>query len=97
MNRKTLALMVSLACSTGSSVAGSSQHSGAESAEYCKGLVVGGLGSKQVSGMSRTELWKAWSYLIRSGALPQNTAANQLQAGLDQFQNATDAAAAAVY
>jgi hypothetical protein len=63
--------------------------------EYCKGLVVGGLGSHQVSGMSRTDLWLAWNYVIRSGALDQTAAASEFQAGLAQFQNAPDAASAA--
>jgi|GEM_PF-695351 len=62
--------------------------------EYCKGFVVGGLGSRQVSGMSRTDLWLAWSYVIRSGALAQTAAANEFQAGLEQFQNTPDAATA---
>ena len=62
--------------------------------EYCKGFVVGGLGSRLVSGMSRTDLWLAWNYVIRSGALDQTTAANEFQAGLAQFQDAPDAATA---
>ena len=62
--------------------------------EYCKGFVVGGLGSKQVEGMSRTDLWLAWSYVIRSGGLSQRTAQNEFQAGLEQFQTVADAAAA---
>jgi hypothetical protein len=66
-----------------------------QSPEYCKGFVVGGLGSKQLSGMSRTDLWLAWSYVIRSGALAQTAAANEFQAGLEQFQNAPDATTAA--
>ncbi len=63
--------------------------------EYCKGFVVGGLGSKQVSGMSRTDLWLAWNYVIRSGALDQTAASEQFHAGLAQFQDAPDTASAA--
>ncbi|MEZ5503423.1 MAG: hypothetical protein R3E50_12525 [Halioglobus sp.] len=62
--------------------------------EYCKGLVVGGLLSKQVSGMSRTDLWLAWSYVIRSGALGHKDAVDDYRAGLQQFESAPDAAAA---
>jgi hypothetical protein len=62
--------------------------------EYCKGFVVGGLGSKQVAGVSRTDLWLAWSYVIRSGGLPQRAATNEFQAGLEQFQTVADAATA---
>jgi hypothetical protein len=63
--------------------------------EYCKGFVVGGLASDQVSGMSRTDLWLAWSYVIRSGALDHNVAADEFQAGREKFQNVADNAAAA--
>lgn len=62
--------------------------------EYCKGFVVGGLASKQVAGTSRTALWLAWSYGIRSGFLHQNESTNEFQAGLDQLQNAPDPATA---
>lgn len=63
--------------------------------EYCKGFVVGGLASKQVSGPARTELWLAWNYMIRSGALEQTAATEEFQSGLAQFQNVADASAAA--
>ncbi len=63
--------------------------------EYCKGLVVGGLASNEVSGMSRTDLWLAWNYVIRSGAMEQNVAADEYQAGRGKFQNVTDTAAGA--
>lgn len=62
--------------------------------QFCEGFVVGGLASNQVSGRSRTDLWLAWSYIVRSGALDHNVAA-EYQAGREQFQNAADAAAAA--
>ena len=63
--------------------------------EYCKGFAVGGLASNQVSGVSRTDLWLAWSYIIRSGALNHNVAADEFQAGREKFQNVADTAAAA--
>jgi hypothetical protein len=65
-----------------------------EPLEYCKGFVVGGLASKQVAGMSRTELWLAWSYVIRSGGLDHRAAEKEYQAGQEQFQNTPDAASA---
>ena len=37
-----------------------------EPLQYCKGFVAGGLDSRLISGMSRTELWLAWSYVIRT-------------------------------
>lgn len=62
-----------------------------QSPEYCMGLVVGGLASNKVGGMSRSELWQAWSYLIRGGALNYVTASNEYKSGLAQFQDAADA------
>lgn len=61
---------------------------------YCKGFVVGGLDSKVVSGTSRTDLWLAWNYLNRTGALEQSASAGDYQAGREAFRNASDAAAA---
>lgn len=65
-----------------------------EQPQYCKGFVVGGLDSKHVSGMSRTELWLAWNYLIREGAQQPGAAAGDYPAGRAAFQNASDTAAA---
>ena len=65
-----------------------------QSPEYCMGLVVGGLASNKVGGMSRSELWQAWSYLIRGGALDHVTGSNEYKSGLAQFQNAANADAA---
>jgi len=62
--------------------------------EYCKGLVIGGLSSRQVSGTSRTDLWLAWNYVIRSGALDPAVAASEYQQGRAQFDQVADAAAA---
>jgi hypothetical protein len=65
-----------------------------EPLDYCKGFVVGGLASKQVSGMSRTDLWLAWSYAIRSGPVGQAVASSEFQTGLQQFQDVPDTTAA---
>ena len=65
-----------------------------EPPEYCKGFVVGGLASRQVSGMSRTDLWLAWSYVTRTGIVDTTIASSEFQAGLGQFQNVADATAA---
>ncbi len=65
-----------------------------EPPQYCKGFVVGGLASNVVSGVSRTDLWLAWSYVIRSGNKDQTVAATEYQAGREQFQNVADATAA---
>lgn len=62
--------------------------------QYCKGFVVSGLDSKLVGGMSRTDLWLAWNYLIRSAASEQSAAAGDYQAGRNAFGNAADTAAA---
>ena len=65
-----------------------------EPLDYCKGFVVGGLASKQVSGMFRTDLWLAWSYAIRSGPVGQAVASSEFQTGLAKFQNVPDDSAA---
>jgi len=95
MNRALITLILLLASTAASAVEWPWQNPvDGKPPEYCKGLVVGGLGSRHVEGMSRTDLWLAWSYVIRSGALGQTAAANEFQAGLEQFQNAPDTATA---
>ena len=96
MTRTILAVLLVLAATRASALDWPWQNPVAEqqAPEYCKGFVVGGLGSKQVSGMYRTDLWLAWSYIIRSGALNQTAATEEFQTGLAQFQQAPDAAAA---
>ena len=95
MTRTLVILILSLACASAGAVEWPWQDSAVgKPPEYCKGFVVGGLGSRQVEGMSRTDLWLAWSYVIRSGGLSQSTAQNEFQAGLEQFQTVADAAAA---
>lgn len=56
-----------------------------EPLNYCRGFVAGGLASNTVAGMSRVDLWLAWGYVIRSGALDQGPAGTEYQAGLEQF------------
>ena len=63
--------------------------------QYCMGFVIGGLNSDEVSGMSRTDLWLAWNYVIRSGALDQATPGSEYTKGREKFQNVADATAAA--
>jgi hypothetical protein len=63
--------------------------------QYCTGFVVGGLASKQVSGMSRTDLWLAWNYVIRGGAIAhKGELPEDFQAGRAQFQTVADNTAA---
>jgi hypothetical protein len=95
MTRALATLILALAAASAGAVEWPWQDRAAgKPPEYCKGFVVGGLGSKQVEGMSRTELWLAWSYVIRSGGLSQSAAANEFQAGFEQFQTVADATAA---
>jgi hypothetical protein len=96
MTRILLALTLSLTAATASATTWPWQDPAPkEPPEYCKGLVIGGLASKQVSGTSRTDLWLAWNYVIRSGALDQTVAASEYQQGRAQFEQVADAAAAA--
>jgi hypothetical protein len=62
--------------------------------QYCRGFVVSGLDSKLVSGGSRTDLWLGWNYLIREGAAPQGSPADDYQAGRAAFNQAADTEAA---
>lgn len=95
MNKILAATLLCLACSTANAASWPWQNAApVDSENYCMGFVVGGLASNKVGGMSRSELWQAWSYLIRSGALNQISASDEYQSGLAQFQNATTADAA---
>jgi len=95
MHRMLAAVILSLACtSAGAATWPWGDSSLVESWDYCMGLVVGGLASNKVGGMSRSELWQAWSYLIRSGALDQISPTGAYQTGLSRFQDTTNADAA---
>ena len=95
MHKFSAALLLSLACASANAASAPWQDSGpGESRDFCLGLVVGGLASKQVAGMSRSELWQAWSYLIRGGALNQFSPTDEFKDGLSRFQNAADTEAA---
>ena len=95
MKRTLLSLVLSATCASVSAANWPWQDTSAETpSDYCTGFLVGGLASTQVSGMSRTDLWLAWSYVIRSGALDQSTGINEYKSGQAQFQNAPNAAAA---
>ena len=59
---------------------------------YCKGFVVGGLASNQSTEVQRTDLWLAWSYLIRSGAVDHSADVAGYEAGRAQFPEGLDAA-----
>jgi hypothetical protein len=96
MTRILLALTLTLAAaSAGATTWPWQEPVPTEPPEYCKGLVIGGLASKQVSGTSRTDLWLAWNYVIRSGALDQAVAGSEFQQGRAQFDQVADAAAGA--
>jgi len=95
MVKPALALLLSLsAVSAGAFELPWEEGSPGESPQYCTGFVVGGLASKQVSGMSRTDLWLAWNYVIRSGVIEQDNTPDDYQSGRAQFQNVADNAAA---
>lgn len=60
--------------------------------EYCTGLVVGGLSSTAVAEADRTQLWLAWRYLVRSGAVHVDNG-DAFQEGRAKFATSLDAAA----
>jgi len=96
MNRILLALILSLtAASVGATTWSWQGQAPEQPIQYCKGLVVGGLASREVTGRSRTDLWLAWNYVIRSSRLDQaSIAANEYQQGHAQFTQVADTAAA---
>lgn len=95
MKNILIATVLSLACTSANAINWPGQEPASPQAwDYCMGLVLGGLASNNVSGMSRSELWQAWSYLIRSGALTQMTPSDEYRAGMSLFQEAADATAA---
>ena len=95
MKKLFTVLILSVVCSSAHAINWPGQDpANVESLDYCMGLVVGGLGSSNVSGMSRSELWQAWSFLIRSGALTQMTPSDEYRAGIALFQDAADTTAA---
>ena len=59
---------------------------------YCKGFVTGGLASNQAAEVQRTQLWLAWSYLIRSGAVDHSADIAGYDAGRARFPEELDAA-----
>ncbi len=92
MKKIFITTFLSLACANAGAVnwPGQATNPG-QSWDYCMGLVLGGLDSNKVGGMSRSELWQAWSFLIRSGALEQISPTDDYKAGLARFGEATDA------
>ena len=97
MKKLLPALLLCAACSnTSASDWAWGTYSDTSSTDFCVGFVVGGLASYQVSGMSRTELWQAWSYLIRSGAMSEIDIDDDFKVGKAKFDNAPDASAAAI-
>jgi len=95
MNKFIAALLLGLACAGANAATAPPQDSGlGESWDFCMGLVVGGLASNKVGGMSRSALWQAWSYLIRSGALDQISPTDDYKSGVSRFQGAADTTAA---
>jgi hypothetical protein len=95
MTRTLLALTLSLTTvGVGAADWPWQQPASIEAPPYCLGFVAGGLASKEVAGMSRTDLWLAWSYVIRSAGVIKSTSGSDFKDGLAQFQNAPDAAAA---
>ena len=92
MTRYLASLTLALACGiTGNAMAASWPWEGSaqDDLAFCKGLVIGGLDSRVISDTDRTELWLAWSYLVRSGAV-QVDVGDAFTAGADQFAATLD-------
>ena len=93
MSRLFLVLLLATGASTVNATSWPWQDAPEQPLDYCTGLVVGGLDSDQTAGVYRTDLWLAWGYLIRSGALEYGTVSDDFKTGRDQFSNSFDAAA----
>jgi len=61
------------------------QDSPVERPDYCKGFVTSGLSSSQSAGTSRTALWLAWNYLLRSTTVGESYESEASHAGQAQF------------
>ena len=95
MIRKFLTLIFTLTAASASAIDLPWQHAALnETPQYCEGFVTGGLASREVGGASRTDVWLAWNYVIRSGTLKFNAVGDEYQAGGDQFQNTSGTATA---
>lgn len=68
------------------------QDSPVEQADYCKGFVASGLSSSQSAGASRTALWLAWNYLLRSTSVGKSYESDEFHAGQAQFTTLLDSA-----
>ncbi|MGB1139781.1 MAG: hypothetical protein ACPG1A_02710 [Halioglobus sp.] len=94
MTRHLISLTLALTCSTAGTALAANwpwEEAPEDDLEYCKGLVVGGLDSRAVGEADRTELWLAWSYLIRAGAVHVEQG-DAFQSGVDQFATTLDVA-----
>ncbi|RLA49330.1 MAG: hypothetical protein DRR04_01835 [Gammaproteobacteria bacterium] len=72
------------------------QNSPVERPDYCKGFVTSGLSSTKAEGASRTTLWLAWNYLLRSTTVGESYGSDEFHAGQAQFialLDSTDAVA----
>ena len=68
------------------------QNQADEPLAYCQGFVVGGLSSRHMEGVARTDLWLARNYIIRSGPVDPGAAAEEFNAGRGKFDPAIDSA-----
>jgi hypothetical protein len=66
-----------------------------ERPDYCKGFVASGLSSTQAAGSSRTALWLAWNYLLRSTSIGESYDSDEYQVGHAQFTTMLDSSDAA--
>ena len=94
MRRILLPLLLTLTCSQANAGTWPWQAANEKPAQYCTGFVAGGLASDQVAGMSRVDLWLAWGYVIRAGALNTESVGEDYREGLDEFQRVADNASA---
>ena len=85
MTRLLLSLVLTVTATSASAADWPWQDSPVERPDYCKGFVLYGLSSTQAAGASRTDLWLAWNYLVRSEPVGEGYGSDEYNAGQAQF------------
>ncbi len=90
MTRLLLILALTVTATSASAANWPWLDSPVERPDYCKGFVLSGLSSTQAAGSSRTSLWLAWNYLLRSTPAGGSYESDEYKAGHAQFTSLLD-------
>jgi hypothetical protein len=92
MTRFLLILALTVTATSASAASWPWQSSSVERPDYCKGFILSGLTSTQAEGSSRSDLWLAWNYLVRTSAVGGGYGTDEYKAGHAQFTSMLDSA-----